>query len=52
MKDEFYVPDPLQVGAQSSTNRQGRNDEALATNVSESFSESVAEAQKSCMASI
>lgn len=30
MKDEFYVPDPEQVRAQSSTNKQGRSDESFA----------------------
>ena len=30
MKDEFYVPDPEQVRAQSATNKQGRADESFA----------------------
>lgn len=29
MKDEFYVPDPGQVRAQSESNKQGRSDEVL-----------------------
>ena len=30
MKDEFYVPDPEQVRAQSATNKQGRADDSFA----------------------
>ncbi|MBM4178300.1 MAG: FAD-dependent thymidylate synthase [Ignavibacteria bacterium] len=30
MKDEFYVPDPEQIRAQSATNKQGRADESFA----------------------
>jgi len=35
MKDEFYVPDPEQIRAQSATNKQGRADESFAAEESE-----------------
>lgn len=46
MKDEFYVPDPDQVRAQSAMNKQGRADEAFDADRAESIRASMQQTQE------